>query len=182
MTMGPRPTAAVVGAVALAALLTGCGRVHAGTGPGTAPAPAASAALRSALADRCPAHTPGHPASDVDGTDTSLEPLAADRVLLCSYRGPTGTGALIGHTLVTDRQAVDRLRAALNKLGPVPKGTYNCPNDTGASVLAVFTDGVHEVQLVDRTTGCSTVTNGARTRWVGASTVDNSLYALLRRP
>jgi hypothetical protein len=185
MTIGLRRAAVVAAGAALAVLVTGCGDQRAGTSPGTAPEPAVSAALGSVVADHCPARQPARPASDVAGLERSLEPLKADRLLLCGYGGRTGTarpGALNGHALVTDPAVVERLRTGLDGLGPVPKGTYNCPDDTGATVLAVFTDGVHEVQLTDRTTGCSTVTNGVLTRWVGGSAVNATVRGLLRRP
>lgn len=188
MRFGYRTTGVITGALALAVLSTACGDVHADGTPGAAPAPAVSAVLRSAAADRCPVHPPARPAHDVSGTDATLEPLAANRLLLCGYGAPrpgvmVRTGGAAAHTtthaLVTDRTAVDRLRSDFNSLGAVPDGKFSCPADTGATVIATFTDGVHEVQLRDAVTGCSTVTNGSRTRWVGASKVNATVLALL---
>lgn len=182
MTIGHRSLAAALTALALGALTTACGTVHAHSSAGSAPSPAASATMGSGATATCPAHRPAKPASDAAGTSRSLEPLAADQVLLCGYDGPLNSphpAALAGHLLVTDTRIVGALRAGFNGLGAVPKGRYSCPNDSGAIVVAVFSDGVHEVQLFDKVSGCPTVTNGSLTRWVGGSRVNTTVQDLL---
>ncbi len=182
MTLATRSTAALVAALALGALSTACGDVHARASAGSAPSPASS--VVPAAATHCPAQRPARPHSDAVGTGERLEPLAADQVLLCAYNGPLNgphAGALAGHVLVTDARTVEALRSAFNGLGGPPKGQYSCPNDTGTAVVAVFDDGVHEVQLIDRTSGCPTVTNGSLTRWMGTSRVNATVQGLLHR-
>lgn len=179
-----RAFAACLAAITLCAIATSCGDVHAGSSAGSKPAPAGSAAMGSAPAPSCPAQPPARPATDATGTGRSLEPVAADQVLLCDYNGPLNgphPGALSGHVLITDSRIVGRLRSGLNALGARPAGTVNCPMDTGATLLAIFSDGVHQVQLLDRASGCQTVTNGSLTRWVGGSGVTATMRGLLNR-
>jgi hypothetical protein len=192
MRTGQRAGTAVAALAAVATLGTACGDVHADGRAGAAPLPAASAALRSATADRCPARPAARPVSDAAGVRDRLEPLTAARVLLCGYGAPGGrsgamapagavsAGAPTGHALVTDPAVVATLRSRFNALGPVPRGRFSCPNADGSVVIAVFTDGVQEVQLRDEVSGCATVTNGSLTRWVGSSGVNDTVLALLR--
>lgn len=183
MITGHRTTGAVTAVLAIAALTTACGSVHMNRAAGAKRSPAAAAVLRSAVMDGCPATLPAHLSSDVSGTARTLEPLRADRLALCGYGGsPRGTAhplSLSRHALVDDRSTVDGLRAEFNSLGPVPKVRFSCPFDSGAKVVAIFTDGSHEVQLRDSVTGCSTVTNGDLTRWVGSSKVNTTIRGLL---
>jgi hypothetical protein len=185
MTVGHRWTAVAAGSLALVGLLAGCGKEHVTQQTGTAPVTAVSTALRDVRGGTCPAGPPARPAGDAPGMTKALEPLAANRVLLCQYGSQTRAqvpARLSAHALVTDPGTVRSLRASLAALGPVRKGSYNCPRDTGARVLAIFTDGTRAVELTDRISGCATVTNGSYTRWVGTSGVNDSVRRLLRRP
>jgi hypothetical protein len=182
MTIGHRTTGAATAVLAIAALAA-CGSVHTNQSPRAGTSPAAAAIMRPAVADSCPGRLPTRLTSDVSGTTSTLEPLKADQLLLCGYdgalRGGTHPAALSEHRLVTDRSTIDRLRSDLNGLGPVPRGRFACPFDSGARVIAIFTDGAHEVQLRDAVSGCATVTNGSLTRWVGSSQVNTTVQALL---
>jgi hypothetical protein len=180
-------TAAWIGcAVALAIAVAGCSTRPSITSitPSTAThdRAAVDAALRTVRIARCPAASPVLRASDVSGTGSSLEPLVPNRLLLCGYYGPfidDRTERVTAQALVTNQAALDRFRTSLNKLGGAPSGLISCPNDTEASVLEIFTDGIHEVELVQGMTGCQRVDNGNRLGWVGTSDVGYAVMGLL---
>jgi hypothetical protein len=144
----------------------------------------ANTALSELKAGRCPTKQPGTPVSDVAGTGDSMVPIAADRVLLCAYAGlDPGPGVarygLATEAVVTDPAKISDLRNVLNSLGNEPNGTYNCPEATGASVLEIFGDGAHEVEVNQTLDGCQAATNGSRARGVGTSAADGILLSLL---
>ncbi|MDI5972847.1 hypothetical protein POF50_026475 [Streptomyces sp. SL13] len=141
---------------------------------------AVAAALKAVRTSRCPASLPTRQARDVGGD--SLEPLVADRLLLCGYADvgiDHRTEHIRGRALVTDRGQLDRFRAALDKLGKPPGGAVSCSDDVGGFVLEIFTDGVHEVELTQSLTGCQEVSNGERDGRVGTSDVGTTVMALL---
>lgn len=177
-----RSTAASIGCLlALVTAAAGCSTAPSAAAPDHAAARAALQAVRSA---RCPAASPAHAAGDVSGSG-SLEPLVPKRLLLCGYSTVHLNGrprTATAHALVTDTATLTRIRTSLNKLGPPPGGTVNCPNDTGSHVLEIFTDGAHEVELVQTMSGCEEVSDGSRVGWVGTSDLRAAVMELLLPP
>lgn len=152
------------------------------SGPSTAThdPSAVRTALRAVRADLCPYQFPSREASDVHGR--SLEPLAANRLLVCGYAQQEVRGGIQDlqvRALITDGKAISRFRTSLNRLDNPPGGEHHCPAVTGAAALEIFTDGVHEVELRESLTGCQTVTNGSRTGWIGASNVGTTVMGWL---
>ncbi|MBF9069472.1 hypothetical protein [Streptacidiphilus fuscans] len=143
---------------------------------------AVAAALTAVRTGRCPAEPPKDQATDVYGTGDVLEPLTANRLLLCGYAYWASNGTrTVQRTsrVITDQATINGFRSALNALPTPPGGTYECPNDTGSAALEIFTDGGHEVELLQAVTGCQSVTNGVREGWVGTSQVGGELIRLL---
>jgi hypothetical protein len=157
----------------------------------------ASAALAAVQSSTCPATAPQALTSNVSGLATQLEPLAATRVLLCVYPAPmAGTSdssdssssddsasasapAPTAATL-TDAAAISSLQNGLNKLATPPTAPVNCPNDTGAVVLGIFTDGQQVTEVLMTTTGCPEASNGQKTGWVGGSDFGTILSGVLK--
>ena len=184
--------ATALGAVALAAALTGCASKDVVAPAEPVSTAGASSAAAQAQGSSCPNTVPQTLSSNVGGLATQLQPLAATRALLCVYLGhsaeissasptPTAGGASIStHLTLTDPSAISNLSNALNALGVPPTTPENCPNDTGASVLAIFTAGRQEVEVLMTTSGCQQATNGQKTGWVGASNFAQVLSAVLK--
>ncbi|MGW1864570.1 hypothetical protein ACWCPS_03290 [Streptomyces mauvecolor] len=170
MGVGNRTTAWIASAVTLGVAAVGCA---------TDPAAEAHdrAALHAALEAVRTAHCPAAPPDVMINGGGSLEPLVANRLLLCGYaHGPAAT---TGQALVTDKAVLDRLRTSLNKLGEAPIGPVNCPADTGAKVLEIFSDGRHVAELVEKLTGCQVVSDGNHDGRVGNSDVGTTVMGLL---
>ncbi|MFI6048946.1 hypothetical protein ACIBCO_02520 [Streptomyces violascens] len=169
MNVKNRTTAWIASALTLGVVAVGC-----------ATDTTDDAALEAVRTTRCPDAPPAFKASD--GSDHgSLEPLAANRLLLCGYPPPNlnTRGMTSRQALVTDKSVLDRLRASLNRLGEPPSGPVNCPADKKAKVLEIFSDGHHAVELVAKLTGCQEVTNGHRDGWVGNSDANTIVMGLL---
>jgi hypothetical protein len=166
---------------------------------------AAAAAVVAAQTSSCPADKPTSLASNVSGLTTQLEPLDATRVLLCVYASQLNIVSSAGASdstssdtgssdsssasassaapravTLTDASAISTLRSGLNALAAPPSTPVNCPNDTGAAVLGIFTNGSQETEVLMTTTGCPEVSNGQKTGWVGSSDFGSVLSAVLR--
>lgn len=108
--------------------------------------------------------------STTAGANATLVPAGARQVLLCRYSGVGRDRAkavrLIAHRLVVDRATVDRISNQLGALGQAT-GAMSCPNDSGATIVAIFRYGpapkADDPVTVDLG-GCATVTNGHVTR------------------
>jgi hypothetical protein len=164
---------------------------------------AAAAAASAAQNSSCPADKPTSLASNVSGLTTQLEPLDATRVLLCVYASQLNIVSSAGDTsssdtgssdsssasassaapravTLTDASVISTLRSGLNALTAPPSAPVNCPNDTGAAVLGIFTNGSQETEVLMTTTGCAEVSNGQKTGWVGSSDFGSVLSAVLK--
>lgn len=183
--------ATVLTAVALAATLTGCASKNGTVQPESVSTMGASSAAAQAQGSTCPNTVPKTLSSNVDGLATQLQPLAATKALLCVYLGhydqvssasptPAGAATVSTHLTLTDPSAISSLSSALNALGVPPSAPENCPNDTGGAVLAIFTAGRQEVEVLMTTSGCQQATNGQKTGWVGASNFAEVLAAVLK--
>jgi hypothetical protein len=136
----------------------------------------------------CPSTQPQSLTSNVSGLATELEPLAATKVLLCVYSPQTDSAdagsasASSSPTAVTITQAlaISSLQNGLNALTAPPTQPVNCPNDTGAAVLGIFTDGQQVTEVLMSTTGCPQATNGEKNGWVGGSDFISILSGLLK--
>ncbi|GGU06668.1 hypothetical protein [Streptomyces violascens] len=135
------------------------------------------AALHAALEAVRTAHCPATPPDVLINDGGGLEPLVANRLLLCGY--VHGSAATTAQALVTDKAVLNRLRTSLNKLGEPPIGRVNCPADTGAKVLEIFGDGRHVAELVGKLSGCQVVSNGNFDGWVGNSDAGTTVMGLL---
>ncbi|WP_037605799.1 hypothetical protein [Streptacidiphilus rugosus] len=169
-------------ALAVAALLTGCGL--GGPQSQTTDRTAVAAALTAVRTGHCPAQPPDLQATDVTGTGDTLEPLVSDRLLLCGYGRPPGAPngrVLLASAALTDRTTIEGFRVALDGLGKPPGGNWSCPGATGAGVLEIFTDGRREVELDQDLSGCQEVTNGVRDGWVGTSDLASRVLRLMPR-
>lgn len=168
--------------VALAAVgalgaVAACGSERAVSTGAAAATSGASSAAAAAAADSgtCPATAPKTLQADVSDLTTTLEPLAATKVVLCAYPGlnasPSAKGGSTAPTpvVLTNPVLIRSLQGALNGLSAPPSGGEFCPNDDGAAVLGTFVSGSQEVQVLMHTSGCRVVTNGVKTGWVGAS-------------
>jgi hypothetical protein len=161
---------------------------------------AAAAAISAAQNSACPADKPASLASNVSGLSTQLVPLNATRVLLCVYASQLNVLSSAGSSdssssdsssasassaapravTLTDASAISTLRSGLNALAAPPSKPVNCPNDTGAAVLGIFTDGSQVTEVLMTTTGCPEVSNGQKTGWVGSSDFSSVLSAVLK--
>jgi hypothetical protein len=161
----------------------------------------AGAAAASAMSDvqdgTCPDTPPTSLASDAAGLGGQLEPLAATKALLCVYppkfqsagessaSGDSGESASASPPAptavkLTDAAVVSSLRNGLNALTAPPTAPVNCPNDTGAVVLGIFTDGQSVTEVLMTTTGCPEASNGVKTGWVGSSDFIGILTGLVK--
>lgn len=195
MTLRPmrgRPVLAIVCA-ALTLALYGCASQRITPLDVTVSTGGVQQALTEAQSGTCPGTAPQTLASNVGGLFTQLEPLNATRVLLCVY--PTQSsdpadssgqseGASAPPTpssvTVTQTGAISGLQNALNALAAPPTAPVNCPLDTGASVLGIFTSGSQVTEVLIKTSGCPLVTDGPKVGWVGASDFISILSALLK--
>ncbi|WP_438289768.1 hypothetical protein [Streptomyces sp. HUAS TT7] len=169
MSVRSRTTAWVASALTLGAVAVGC-----------ATETPDDAALEAVRTTRCPVAPPALKTGGADDRG-SLEPLAANRLLLCGYstQDLNERGATPRQALVTDQAVLQRLRTSLNRLGEPPSGPVNCPADTGGKVLEIFSDGHHAIELVQKLTGCQEVGNGHRDGRVGNSDVGTIVMGLL---
>lgn len=115
-------------AVAVSALVVVGAEVYldAVRGPTQAEVQAALPATAQVNTTRCPAHEPALPdpahatEAVVHVLNHQLEPLAADRLLICrwtaSHGGDPRSGVLTGQRLVTDQATIGGTRTALNSL------------------------------------------------------------------
>lgn len=183
--------ATVLTAVALAAALTGCASKTMNVQPESESTASAASAVAQAQGSSCPGAAPKTLSANVAGLSTKLQPLDATKVLLCVYLGrsaevssasptPAAPASASTHLTLTDAAVVSSLSDALNALGVPPTTPVNCPNDTGGSVLAIFTAGQQEVEVLMTTSGCEQATNGQKTGWVGASNFAQVLAAALK--
>jgi hypothetical protein len=178
-------------AAALAAALTGCASKNENVQPEAVSTASAASAVAQAQGASCPGTVPKTLASNVAGLSTKLQPLDATKVLLCVYLGrtaevssasptPAAAASASTHLTLTDAAVISSLSDALNALGVPPTRPMSCPNDTGGSVLAIFTAGQQEVEVLITTSGCQQATNGQKTGWVGASNFAQVLAAALK--
>ncbi|TKA06347.1 hypothetical protein [Actinacidiphila oryziradicis] len=175
----PRITAVATMAVVLAA--TACGAGQGSTHNGTSRPTGVVTVLKVMDASHCPSRRPQPTASNVSGLKDRLEPIAANRLLLCGYGGITSTGRPRppAQARITSHAVIDRLRTILNGLRPPASGTYNCPNDTGGAVLEIFSAGEQAVEIDEPLTGCQFVTNGQRTGQAADSALRTTVLSLL---
>lgn len=193
----PRPAAAPrlrlgAGALAVTAAITvaatGCTSQRINPQTETVSSAGASAVAAAANSASCPSTQPQSLTSNVSGLATQLEPLAATKVLLCVYSPQTASAdagsasASSGPTAVTITQAlaISSLQNGLNALTAPPTRAVNCPDDTGAAVLGIFTAGQQVTEVLMSTTGCPQATNGAKDGWVGSSDFISILSGLLK--
>ena len=191
-------------AAAAAATLAGCASQKVDVQNETvSTASAGVAAALSAVQDgTCPDTPPTSLASNAAGLSGQLEPLAATRALLCVYppkfqtadqssdsssdsgsdSSDSASAAPPAPTAVTltDAGVISSLRNSLNALAAPPTTPVHCPNDTGAVVLGVFTDGQSVTEVLMTTTGCPEASNGQKTGWVGASDFVSILNGLVK--
>ena len=188
--------AAAAVAAAAAATLAGCASQKVDVQNETVST--ASAGVAAALSDvqdgTCPDTPPKSLASDAAGLSSRLEPLAATKVLLCVYppkfqsagqssdSSDSASASPPAPTAVTltDAGVIGSLRNGLNALTAPPTARVNCPNDTGAVVLGIFTDGQSVTEVLMTTTGCPEASNGQKTGWVGASDFVGILNGLVK--
>ena len=89
--------------------------------------------------------------------------------------------ALIAQHLLDTSKATHGLATKLNSL-PVVTGTFHCPSDNGAAIIAFFRYGA-AANADDPVTvhlgGCSTVSNGQLTRVAGPTSVGRALLRAL---
>lgn len=86
--------------------------------------------------------------ADRNGSELSvLVPQGSDGLLLCRYFGfgeiqtprtVERAGKLADESHVRDRGTITSLVRAFDRLRTIPEGTYNCPADEGARLIAVF--------------------------------------------
>jgi hypothetical protein len=193
----PRPSAAPrlrlgAGALAVTAAITvaasGCTSQRITPQNVTVASAGASAVAAAVNSATCPSTQPQSLTSNVSGLATELEPLAATKVLLCVYSPQTDSAdagsasAPSAPTAVTLTQAlaISSLQNGLNALTAPPTQRVNCPNDTGAAVLGIFTDGQQVTEVLMSTTGCPQATNGEKNGWVGGSDFISILSGLLK--
>lgn len=193
----PRPSAAPrlrlgAGALAVTAAITvaatGCTSQRINPQNVAVASAGASAVAAAANSASCPSTQPQSLTSNVSGLATELEPLAATKVLLCVYSPQTDSAdagsasASSSPTAVTITQAlaISSLQNGLNALTAPPTQPVNCPNDTGAAVLGIFTDGQQVTEVLMSTTGCPQATNGEKNGWVGGSDFISILSGLLK--
>jgi hypothetical protein len=178
-------------AAALAATVAGCASKNPNVQPESVSTASAAGAAAQAQGSTCPSTVPKTLSANVAGLGTKLQPLHATKVLLCVYLGhpeemssdspsPAAAGSVSTHLTLTDAGVISALTGALNALGVPPTTPMNCPNDTGGSVLAIFTAGQQEVEVLMTTSGCQQATNGQKTGWVGASNFAQVLAAALK--
>lgn len=171
-----------------ACLLAGCASSTSprasGAATGTATTAVSVDSCPSTLADGVPS---GEHVGDV------LEPLDADKLLVCGYRRILSQGVpvltLAAHSSTADGPALRTLQQAIDALPEKQGGSGSCPNDTGNGVLLLVfsaatgsagsTTAAGPVVLRAKLTGCPLVTNGRVTGGIGASAVGTSLMALL---
>ena len=196
----PRPSASPrlrlgAGALAVTAAITvaatGCTSQRITPQTETVSTAGAAAVAAAANSASCPSTQPQSLTSNVSGLATELEPLAATKVLLCVY-SPQTDSADAGSTsassassaptavTVTQALAISSLQNGLNALTAPPTQPVNCPNDTGAAVLGIFTDGQQVTEVLMSTTGCPQATNGEKDGWVGGSNFISILSGLLK--
>jgi hypothetical protein len=150
-----------------------------------APGARANAALRAYPV--CPSRDRQPFLSTTVGAATALVPPEARTVLLCRYSGlghtPSGAKslALIAQHLLDASTTTNDLATKLNSL-PIPTGTFHCPADGGAVIIAFFRYGSAakaDDPVTVRLGGCSTVTNGELTRVAGTTAAGRTLLRAL---
>ncbi|MEY9940029.1 hypothetical protein [Streptacidiphilus sp. MAP5-3] len=185
LKLWPEALAVAVALVAVLWALDATGWFSADAHSQTQDPTAVAAALTAVRTGHCPSQEPQEPqdqATDVTGTRDVLEPLAANRLLLCGYANLSSNGVRrirVTSRVITDQATISGFRSALNALPTPSGGTYECPDDTGSAALEIFTDGSHEVELLQGMTGCQMVTNGFRDGWVGTSWAGLDLMKLM---
>ena len=145
----------------------------------------ANGALRTDPA--CPTRDRHALSSTTPGAATTLVPAGARTVLLCRYSGlghAPGSArslALMAQHLLDTSTATHELAIKFNSL-PIATGTFHCPADGGAAVIAFFRYGP-AAKADDPVTvhlgGCSAVTNGRLTRIVGTTSSGRALLHTL---
>jgi hypothetical protein len=141
---------------AAAVLLIGGGVTWLVWPAGTTPATASTSA--------CPDRAPGKPIRSLaPDLAKQLVPGNPQTALVCRYHGlnlpePAGTLA----QTATVRRGVADLATALNQGQPVDKSAmYNCPVDSGESMLITFTYPAGRTVVIQlHTRGCHIATNG----------------------
>ncbi len=135
----------------------------------------------------CPTRDRQALSSATAGAAMALVPPSARTVLLCRYSGlghaprSATSLALIAQHMLDSSKATVELASTFNSL-PVVTGTFHCPGDRGAAIVAFFRYGT-AAKADDPVTvhlgGCSTVTNGQLTRVAGPTSAERALLRAL---
>lgn len=170
----------VLGILAVAAALAGCGTMN---GVTTTRAP--SGKRPPTIKPTCPRSDRAKPVSNVAGARSSLVPGHPEAVLLCRYSGLNGRPrlALVRARTVTDPDTIRRLAHELDALPTAGSGVINCPADFADSVIAYFVYATPEPDPVTvDLSGCQAVGNGHGQRLAGMarSPIASQLEVLTR--
>ncbi|MGZ6616382.1 MAG: hypothetical protein ACXVFQ_18365 [Solirubrobacteraceae bacterium] len=135
----------------------------------------------------CPTRDRHALSSTTPGAATALVPPGARTALLCRYSGlgdvprSARSLALIAQHLLDSSDPTGELATKFNSL-PVVTGTFHCPADGGATIIAFFrygTAAAADDPVTVHLGGCSTVTNGWLTRVAGTTSSGRALLDAL---